>query len=288
MLPDGAAIETEVVRPLLTRYKMYTPRETRLRLYQFDFPGWTVRIDGEEVETELGRPEGFLVIPVPAGEHVIEVEFGSTPARTLGLVISMVSLMLMALVGWRMPARKGRQPEKSFRDWPVLIVVLTLVAVTLLILEPTDVLHYHSQGKRAEPAQVAAYADFGEQLALLGYDVSDTSAKPGDTIDLTLYWKALDELDINYQVFIHVFDGEELVAQSDKLNPGEFPTRRWPTDKYVRDEHQIILPEGLRPGTYDVAIGAWVQGDGWRLPLLDAQGMQVGDRFPIFELEVDG
>ena len=70
----------------------------------------------------------------------------------------------------------------------------------------------------------------------MGYDVSNTSVKPGDTVYLTLYWKAQDELDINYQAFVHVFGPDGLVAQSDKLNPGEFPTRRWPLDKYVRDE----------------------------------------------------
>ncbi len=79
MLPEGATVETEVLRPLLTRYTVNTPRATRLRLFLFDFPGWRARVDGVEVETELGRPEGFLVIPLPAGEHIVEVEFGSTP-----------------------------------------------------------------------------------------------------------------------------------------------------------------------------------------------------------------
>ena len=76
-------------------------------------------------------------------------------------------------------------------------------------------------------------------------------------------------------------------AQSDKLNPGEFPTRRWPIDKYVRDDHQIVLPADLPPGQYEVAAGAWVQGDGWRLPLLDAQGKQLDDRFTLFTLDVE-
>ncbi len=287
MLPEGATIETEVIRPLLTRYEMTTPRDTRLRLYQFDFPGWQARIDGQVVETEVGRPEGFLVIPVPAGEHLIEVEFVSTPARSLGLMISLLSLLLMLVVVWRMPRNPGQQPDKSFRDWPVLIVVLGIMAITLLVLEPAGVLHQDSKGRTAEPAQVAAYADFGEQLALLGYDVSSTSIKPGENVYLTLYWKAQEELDINYQVFVHVFGPEGLIAQSDKLNPGEFPTRRWPDDKYVRDEHELVLPQDLGPGQYEVAVGAWVQGDGWRLPLLDDQGQQIGDRYTMFILNVE-
>ncbi len=46
-LPDGATVDTKVVRPLLTRYIINTPRDTRLRLFLFDFPGWQVHIDGQ-------------------------------------------------------------------------------------------------------------------------------------------------------------------------------------------------------------------------------------------------
>lgn len=288
MLPEDATVETEVIRPLLTRYTLTTPRETRLRLFLFDFPGWKVRIDGRQVETELGRPEGFLVIPVPAGTHVIEVEFGSTMARDLGLIISLLSLLLMIVIAWRVPDRPGRKPGIAFRDWPIFFVVLLISAITFLVLEPAGILHYDSKGKTAEVAQVDVYADFGEQLALLGYDVSKTTAKPGENIELTLYWKAQDDLDINYQVFIHVFSPDGLATQSDKLNPGEFPTKRWPEDKYVRDNHQIVLPDNLQPGQYEVAVGVWVQGDGWRLPLLNEQGQQIGDRFTLFDLEIEG
>ncbi|MDX1418214.1 MAG: 6-pyruvoyl-tetrahydropterin synthase-related protein, partial [Candidatus Promineifilaceae bacterium] len=55
-LPEDATVETETVRPLLTRYKINTPRNTRFRIFQFDFPGWRAKIDGQLVETELGRP----------------------------------------------------------------------------------------------------------------------------------------------------------------------------------------------------------------------------------------
>ena len=287
MLPEGATVETEVVRPLLTRYFVNSPRDTRLRLFLFDFPGWQARVDGKPVETELGRPEGFLIIPVPAGEHVVEVEFGSTPARDWGIAISITALLAMALAAWRLPRGSGTQPTTSFRDWPILIVVLLISAVTLLVLEPTGVLYYHSQGRTVEPAQNHVYADFGDQLALLGYDVSKTTVQPGETVDLTLYWKAQEALNINYQVFVHIFGPDGLVAQSDKLNPGDFPTRRWPVDKYVRDKHQIVLPEQMAPGQYVVAVGAWVQNDGWRLPLLDEQEQQIGDQFNLLSLTVE-
>ncbi len=286
-LPEGATITTEVMRPLLTRYNIDTPRDTRLRLFLFDFPGWQVRVDGQPVETELGRPEGFLVVPIPAGDHVVEVEFGNTPARTVALLISIMSLIIAILIGWRLLSKTKLKAARSFHDWPVLIAVLIINLVAIFILEPAGLLHQNSTGRTVEPAQNTLYADFGEQIALLGYDISKTTVYPGDSVYLTLYWKAQESLGINYQVFVHVFGPDGLVAQSDKLNPGEFPTNRWPVDKYVRDEHQFMLPDDLTTGNYSVAVGVWVQADGWRLPVLDEQGYQEGDRLTIDSLAIE-
>jgi hypothetical protein len=54
----------------------------------------------------------------------------------------------------------------------------------------------------------------------------------------------------------------------------------------VRDEHQLQIAQDLPPGDYEVAVGLWVQNDGWRLPLLDEQGQQIGDRFSLMNVSV--
>ncbi|HRQ41235.1 MAG TPA: YfhO family protein [Chloroflexota bacterium] len=295
VLPPEVMLETQVIRPLHTRYIMDTPQKLLFRLYLFDFPGWEVRIDGEPVLTELGRPEGFLVVPVPAGRHVIDVEFGSTPTRTAAHVVTAVSLALMLLVAWGLRRRQVADnsqlpplfpPRLERPDWVTLVVVLGVTAVTILLLEPTGVLHYNSSGLEAEPAATDMMANFGEQIALIGYTARRPTAVPGDMIPLELYWKALNPLDINFQVFVHLLSPDGvLVAQSDKLNPGEFPTRRWSLDTYVRDEHYLALPPDLPPGEYRVSAGLWVQSEGWRLPLL-VDGVQVGDNVELFTLVV--
>lgn len=285
MLPEGTTIKTEIVGPLTTRYVMETPRATRLRLFLFDFPGWKVRIDGAPVATELGEPEGFLVIPVPQGRHVVEVRFGSTPVRTLATLLSLLAVAITAVVAWRLPRRAADPAPGNGRDWPVLAVVLALLL--LLGLFPTGWLHYDSNGSTVDVARTQTFANMGDQIALLGFDARRTVVEPGTAVPVVLYWKALRPLEINFQVFVHVLapDGT-LVAQSDKLNPGEFPTRRWPLDRYVRDEHVLRLPQDVAPGSYDVRAGLWVQSEGWRLPLFDAGGQQVGDSFHLFTLEV--
>ena len=294
-MPDGAVVTAETVRPLLTRYHVSTPKQFRLRLYQFDFPGWLVTVDGQPAETELAEPEGFIIVLVPPGEHVVEVGFGSTPPRTAGWLIAAAS-GLIALVGaWRIrhtepvahaaPAKPS--PVSLRADWPVIAVSGGLTALALL-LQPLGLFHYSSQDGRLDLPAVDHYVNFGDQIALLGYNTVTETAAPGDTLELTLYWQALRELEIDYQVFVHVLDSAgELVAQSDKLNPGDFPTRRWPLDKYVPDAHSLALPADLPPGDYTVATGLWVQSEGWRLPVFDEAGQTIGDRADLFTLRIE-
>ena len=292
-MPDGAVVVTETVRPLRTRYHVTAPKQFRLRLYQFDFPGWQVMIDGEPADTELAAPEGTIVILIPQGEHVVEVVFGSTPARTLAWAISAAGLLAALGVAWYLhrtgiaAAPAGLDHADLRADWPFLALAgaITLGAI---LLEPLGLFHDHSRDGALDVPAVAHYTNFGDQIALLGYHVAGESAAPGDTLELTLFWQAQRPLDIEYQVFVHVLDATgQLVAQSDKINPGDFPTHRWPTDRYVSDTHRLALPPDLPPGPYTVATGLWVQAEGWRLPVFDDDGAAVDDTTPLFTLEVE-
>jgi hypothetical protein len=150
------------------------------------------------------------------------------------------------------------------------------------LIVPTGLLHYDFDGQVAQPAAEDVFVDFGGQIALIGYDSPEDPVKLGDRFSVTAYWKLLSEPITNYQVFVHVFDSDGvLVTQSDKLNPGDFPARRWPKDKYVRDEHEIVLPVDLAPGEYTIGLGLWVADEGWRLPVLDQDGNSIGDSFII-------
>jgi hypothetical protein len=294
-LPAGSIVEATEVTPLHFHYHVTAPEAFQLRLFLFDFPGWQVRLNGELVETELGRPEGFIVIPIPAGEHLVEVRFASTPPRAAGWLLAGLSLLILLVTAfwWRSKNISGRHPGVVLTDWPglerrVTSVVVGITAVFFLILQPLNLLHYQSTGFAAALAQEQVFVDFGDQIALIGYDTSRASARSGDIVDVNLYWKALNDLDVNYQVFVHLLAADGFpVTQSDKINPGEFPARRWPLDKYVLDHHRLLIPDGVAPGEYTVSVGLWVQTEGWRLPVIE-NGRQVGDSYRLFTVTVTG
>ena len=294
-IPENATVFSEELSPLHFQYQVATAEPFLLRLFLFDFPGWQVRIDGELVETELGLPEGFIVVPIEAGEHLVDVRFGSTLARTLAWIITVFSLFATIFVAFRL---KGKRPSTidtgshgvgwRKEELIIFVTVLILSAFTFFILTPMQALHLNSTGMVAEPADVDLFANFGDQLALIGFDVSETVVNPGDDIEITLYWKAQQPIDINYQSFVHLlaYDGS-LLAQSDHLNPGDFPTRRWPLDKYVIDTHRVTIPANVSVGEYPIRVGMWVQNEGWRLPLFDESGDQIDDGQTILNLKVE-
>ena len=196
-------------------------------------------------------------------------------------VVTAVSLLLTLFVAWRLGNRANPTTQSSWTGldkWAVGTIG-AVTAVTTLILQPSHILHFNSTGWTVEPAQIDTFADFGGQIVLIGIDLSQEEAQPGDTITVHVYWKAQQPLDINYQSFLHVLrpDGS-LLAQADHLNPGDYPTRRWPLDKYVRDEFFLTIPADAPAGSYPVTTGLWVQAEGWRLPLLDENGRQIDDK----------
>jgi hypothetical protein len=135
-----------------------------------------------------------------------------------------------------------------------------------------------STGNIVQVAQFTQFARLGDRFALLGYDLPHNQVQPGQEVPVTLYWKALAPAQENYQVYVHLLGADgRLWGQSDKLNPADFPTSRWPADRYVRDEHRPRLLPNAPSGVYTVVVGLWDAASGSRLPAYDSAGRQVGE-----------
>lgn len=89
--------------------RVTAPRPTELTFLTYDFPGWTVYLNGERVPHRRAGPHALIALDVPAGEHVVAARFEHTPVRLAGELISGVTLLgLLALalgVLWRRAAR---------------------------------------------------------------------------------------------------------------------------------------------------------------------------------------
>ena len=128
-------------------------------------------------------------------------------------------------------------------------------------------------------------ATLGGQVQLLGYDLltpipasapyeragGPTTAvvAPGDTITLTLYWRALTEMDEDYTVFTHLLapDGSMTGQRDNPPVGGTYPTSLWLAGEVVTDVYTVPIRADGAPGEHRLKVGMYVAETGARLPL---------------------
>ena len=84
-----------------------TPQTGYAVLRLMDYPSWRVTVDGTPVQGRPVRDDGLMTVPVTAGNHVVEVQWGATTDVIAGRVVSAISLLALAIVG--MLERRNRR-----------------------------------------------------------------------------------------------------------------------------------------------------------------------------------
>ncbi len=300
-LPEGATVELVAQGPLYDRFVVSTPHEFVFRLFTFYFPGWRATVDGKEVAIEVAGPEGFITFWVPAGEHDVLVHFGDTPPRTAGWILSALGLLAFILTLVLMPGQSPvpglQSPVPSLQSLvpnPQSLIWLAgalalFVFLKGAVIDPREGwLRYTSPPGEAWAAQNRLRANFGNQIELLGYDLSRQHVHPGQTFTVVLYWRALAPMVENYQSFVHLAQPLDVVwGQEDHLNPGDLPTTRWPLDRYVWDEYEVRVSPDAPPGEYLLNVGIYSLAGNYRLLRYDEAGQAAGDSLVIATIVVE-
>ena len=135
----------------------------------------------------------------------------------------------------------------------------------------------------------AVNARLGDSVEFLGYALdAPENLKPGDTVKMTLYWRALKPMDISYKVFTHLINAQnEIFGQQDKEPlDGARPTTSWAAGEIFSDAYAFQVAPNATPGNYQIEIGMYHPTDFTRLPAFDANGSALGDRILFGELRV--
>jgi len=133
------------------------------------------------------------------------------------------------------------------------------------------------------PAMTPSGATFagldGETITLHEFAVWPDVARPGDVIRARLVWSADATPARAYKVFLHLLDGAgNVVAQHDgEPAGGSRPTTGWAAGERVIDNHGVLLPPGLPPGSYTLRLGLYDAFDPGARPAVDgADGLELG------------
>jgi hypothetical protein len=125
------------------------------------------------------------------------------------------------------------------------------------------------------PAPAQEYrigANFGEKVELVSTLVAPGSAFVGDTVRVGLNLKVLQQIDIDYMVFVHV---EDVDGRVERLNVdhaplrGQRPTSKWQAGETLRDEFEIPIPPQMQVRGLNVLVGFWDPKTDARLPLIN-------------------
>jgi 4-amino-4-deoxy-L-arabinose transferase-like glycosyltransferase len=131
-------------------------------------------------------------------------------------------------------------------------------------------------------------ARLGEAIQFLGYDLSSDEVPAGGTLQLSLYWRALQEMDTSYTVFTHLLDTEQRIwGQRDSVpRRGEAPTTTWVEGEIVADGYEIVVDPEAPPGEYVIEIGMYDAISGRRLRVLNGAEGQEEDRILLGLVQV--
>jgi 4-amino-4-deoxy-L-arabinose transferase-like glycosyltransferase len=199
---------------------------------------------GVPLRIELVGREGAVVA---AGQLTLAWSTGEVFSHTVTLPVAAAAQPARAVL------RAGRRDEEG--GWQAAATaagtaVATPPGLTTLKLAPAATFTRAPENR--------SNVIFGEQLALIGYDVTDDG--------LTLYWRALAEMTADYTTFVHVLDeAGQLVTQNDgQPAGGAYPTSIWDIGEFVADEKEINWTV-IRPGQR-IVVGLYDQPGGERLP----------------------
>jgi len=135
------------------------------------------------------------------------------------------------------------------------------------------------------------YVWFTPAISFRGYDLNADTFKPGDELQLMLYWESAEKTEANYIVFAHVLDsktGKLLVGKDGPPDYGNTPTPKWQGDmQFIRDQRILTIPADAAPGAYTLRIGMYEAATQSRVQILDLNYQPTGDVLVLQEITVE-
>jgi len=119
----------------------------------------------------------------------------------------------------------------------------------------------------------------GPAIDLVGFTLLTPEVHAGDSLVLSLYWRANAIPELDYTIFVHVLDeAGNFVTQEDTMPAdGDSPTSHWQPGQFVEDFHSLTLPEDMPPGEYHILVGMYDFQTGARLPVTTPEGEELPD-----------
>ena len=99
---------------------------------------------------------------------------------------------------------------------------------------------------------------FQDGIELMGYWLSQPTVRAGDRLHVRLFWRVTAPPTQSYTVFVHLNQAGRVAVGSDDLpGHGSCKTSDWQPGEVIVNELQLVVPEELPDGVYDVDVGLY-------------------------------
>ena len=142
----------------------------------------------------------------------------------------------------------------------------TIIPLGEVTIEGQDLLFTRPE-VRAEVA-----AQFGDAIALIGFDPPAHTVSPAEEIPVTLYWESLaGDHTTGYTVFAHLLaaDGRLLAQHDSPPANGLRATDEWLPGEFIVDPHRLIWRDMSYSGPARLVVGLYDPATGERLLAAD-------------------
>lgn len=136
--------------------------------------------------------------------------------------------------------------------------------------------------------QIPLTMTFGDQVRLLGYDLTTSQVAAGEELVVTFYWEVLKPPPSDATIYVGIRDdqGHRWGRSDARPVEGYLPLDRLDPGDVLRDVHRLQVLPGTPPGRYDLEVAWFSPQSGRALEVRDATGNPQGAEATIGQIEV--
>ncbi|MBN1563729.1 MAG: hypothetical protein JXA10_07815 [Anaerolineae bacterium] len=280
--------------------KVTLTQDHAIRFHQYYYPGWHTTLDEETVPARAEPRLGLLTIDVPAGEHLITLDYTGTDAQHAGAILSGISVVIViGLLGAKVVTnRRGdSQPHPSSpapHDKPppllsppcmgevrwgleeiALIAAIVIVTLTNAAIITPHTRWFRQQSPPDQPTAMTTpvHATFGDALELLGYTLHDHHAVPGKKYELTLFWRAAQPVTVPYKAIVQIVNQDITGAWASNEQSFANNASGWTPENFASDARALNVFATAPHETGRIMVQLIDMNTGQPIPLADGSTM---------------
>jgi hypothetical protein len=125
------------------------------------------------------------------------------------------------------------------------------------------------------PAGVRNGANFDGKVELLAASFNPPVLTPGDVSEVKLYFRVLQPLPEDWQIFVHAEDPEGKGPRTNFDHQPKRPTSTWKPGETVEDSFAVGIPAGSAQRSVELWVGFWLPRTDARLPVKNPEAVRT-------------